>query len=119
VPLPGQAEPGEIVFTFRHRTKDEHAAFIEECSQGRQRGVEGAGYVLAVATAWDLEEPFTRENIEIFLQHHHMAEQAIAAHLHDAAADGQLGKLRGRRARALPARAYREADRGHGGVRAS
>lgn len=110
VPVPGQKEPGEMVMTFKHRTKDEHAAFIEECreeaakrreaDEARKRGEseaaeaiervlaeksisEGAGYVMAVASGWDLEDEkgavaFTRENVEIFLQNHHMAEHAIA-----------------------------------------
>jgi hypothetical protein len=78
VPVPGQKEPGEIVLTFKHRTKDEHAAFIEECRKEGSDVSTGAGYVMAVATAWDLDEPFTRENVETFLQHHHVAEHAIA-----------------------------------------
>lgn len=78
VPVPGSKEPGEIVFTFKHRTRDEHTAFIEQCRAEASEVASGAGYVLAVAVGWDLEEPFTRENIETFLQHHHQAEAAVA-----------------------------------------
>jgi hypothetical protein len=78
IPVPGAKEPGEIVLTFKHRTRDEHTAFIEECRAEGSSVSSGAGYVLAVAVGWDLEEPFTRENVETFLQHHHRAETAIA-----------------------------------------
>lgn len=78
IPVPGQKEHGQVAFTFKHRTKTEHKAFMDECRAEGSKTATGAGFVLAVATAWDMDEPFTAENIDTFLQNYHMAEAAIA-----------------------------------------
>lgn len=72
IPIPG-GEPAPVVFTFRHRTKAEHEKFVTE-----SKTLPEVDYVLAVAEGWDLEDAFTRENVELLLENYHRAGAAIA-----------------------------------------
>jgi hypothetical protein len=73
IPIAG-GEPAPVLFTFKHRTKDEHEKFVTEESP-KMSDLE---LVLAVAEGWDLEDAFTRENVELLLQNYHRAGPVIA-----------------------------------------
>lgn len=70
VPLPGAA-PEKVQFTFRHRTADDLKKFVAESADA-----EGVDTIMAMATGWDLEEAFTRENVALFAQNYIGAARA-------------------------------------------
>lgn len=76
IPIAG-GKPAPVVFTFKHRTRDEHDAFAKDWAS--EEGVKRpyVDYVLAVAEGWDLDDPFTRENVDLLLQNYHRAGAAI------------------------------------------
>ncbi|SIQ99818.1 phage tail assembly chaperone [Pseudacidovorax sp. RU35E] len=71
IPLPG-GEVGEIVFTFRHRTKAELDAFM-----ARLQTLTDPEAILEMASGWDLEEPFTIENVVVLLDNHYAAPRQV------------------------------------------
>lgn len=84
-------EPVKIRFTFKHRTQDDLKALAaaETATDAPLRADEDA--VLEVAAAWELEEPFTAENIRTFCQHFHGARFAITGAYYKAFVKARLG----------------------------
>ena len=71
VPVAG-GEPAQITFTFRHRSRDDLAAW--RATLGERPDVE---IIPEMATAWDLAEPFDAENIAILAQNYQGAGRAM------------------------------------------
>lgn len=57
IPVPG-ATPALVEFTFKHRTKDAVLKWL-----GEMREAGDVDTVKSVASAWDLDDAFTDENI--------------------------------------------------------
>lgn len=72
IPVPGKGIV-DVLFTFKHRTKDEFKKFVEE-----SKDVDGVDYVLKVATGWQFTDDFNKKNVTTLLQNYHGAENAIA-----------------------------------------
>lgn len=72
IPVPGKGVV-DVMFTFKHRTKDEFKKFIAE-----SKDVDGVEYVLKVASGWEFTDDFNKKNIAMLLQNYHGAENAIA-----------------------------------------
>jgi hypothetical protein len=66
------AEPVDVEFTFKHRGRKELASFAEAMS-----GIGDAELILALATGWELEDPFNAENVAVLVEHHYTAPAAI------------------------------------------
>ena len=58
IPVPG-SRPAEVLFTFKHRTRDEVLAWVEGSHDATD--VES---VLDVVVGWELEDEFNRDNVE-------------------------------------------------------
>ena len=65
IPVPGYSEPAEVVFTFKHRTKEQYNAFLDQV-----KDMEDVEAIKAVATAWGLPDNFSDENIALFVQNY-------------------------------------------------
>lgn len=61
----------EVNMTFRHRTKTELDAFIKD-----RVGKSDADSFMEMVTGWELEDPFTRESVELLLENYIGAAQA-------------------------------------------
>lgn len=73
IPIPGQA--AELVeFTFKGRTRDQFADFIESIKDG---GVKDAEAIMDIASGWELEDAFDAKNIELLTQNYLGAARAI------------------------------------------
>lgn len=83
VPVPG-GRPVEVLFTFKHRTRDELLAWIDE-----SHGARDYESVEQCVVAWELEDEFTRENIERLCNNYPGAGLAIVG--------AYLDELRGAR----------------------
>ena len=59
VHVPGH-EPGDVVFTAKHRSKDELEEFIKAVAEME----DDTSVILAIATGWDLDNEFTKENVK-------------------------------------------------------
>lgn len=70
IPVPG-AEPAEVEFTYKHRTRDQLKQLIDEA-----KGMKDPELIEAIASGWDLAEPFNRANIETLLQNYYAAGRA-------------------------------------------
>lgn len=70
IPVAG-GETVEVAFTFKHRTKDDLLAWIDE----QQDNVDA---VMDCVTAWDLDDKLTRENVALLDQNYLGACGAIA-----------------------------------------
>ena len=86
ITVPGQTEPGTLPVTFKYRGRDEYKALLEsfqektdESGNATQKGKTFAEALPAIATGWGLDEDFTPENIEIFLNNYPAAYQEIFA----------------------------------------
>ncbi|MBS0427607.1 MAG: hypothetical protein JSR41_10015 [Proteobacteria bacterium] len=71
IPVPG-AEPVEVKFNFKHRTKAELKAFTD--SMGDREDVD---QVMGMATAWDLADAFNAENVGLLVSNYFAAARAI------------------------------------------
>lgn len=71
IPVPG-APAEEIQFTFKGRTRDQFKEFVESLE-----GRNNVDVILDVASGWELEDAFTRENIETLDQNYIAAGAAI------------------------------------------
>jgi tail assembly chaperone len=74
IPLPGGGETEAFEVEFKHRTRDEFAAFIESI-----RGKDDVDYVLESVVGWSLTDKFNRENVARLLQNYHAASRVIGA----------------------------------------
>lgn len=58
IPVPGAA-PAPVLFTFKHRTRDEAAAWLQ-----LHENSESSAVVQDCVVGWDLEDEFTPENVD-------------------------------------------------------
>jgi hypothetical protein len=72
IPIPGAA-PHPIEMEFKHRTRKELDALLRD--KGTQLDTD---FVLSIATGWDLDDKFDRENVETLLDQYGGAARAIA-----------------------------------------
>jgi hypothetical protein len=71
IPVPGQA--AELVeFTFKGRTRDQFKAFIEELKDR-----EDVDVILDIASGWELDDAFDKDNLEELTQNYLGAARAI------------------------------------------
>lgn len=69
----------EVGFTFKHRTRQElDAYFAEQRDAPNQSTDDEVASIMKMASGWDLEEPFTAENVGVLLDNYHKAAWAIA-----------------------------------------
>lgn len=54
-------EPGEVVFTFKHRTRAEMLKLFKDV-----QGMDMVQMLLAIASAWDLADEFNEANLRVF-----------------------------------------------------
>jgi hypothetical protein len=71
IPVAGST-PIDVEFTFKHRTKDELAAFLSS-----REGRSDAEALLEMASGWDFCEALTPESVETMLQNYIGAAVAI------------------------------------------
>ena len=64
IPVAGD-EPVEVLFTFKHRTK----SALDEWVASRADKPEAESF-MDMVIAWDLEDAFTRENVEVLLENY-------------------------------------------------
>jgi hypothetical protein len=64
IPVAG-AEPAQVVFTFKHRTRAELSPWVQDVATR-----DDVDTILQCATAWDLPEPFTREKVAELVQNY-------------------------------------------------
>lgn len=72
IPVPG-GKPAPVEFTFKHRTRDEYRELMDQFGDG----MPDPDAILAIASGWDLEEPFERENVEKLVQLYMGSARAI------------------------------------------
>lgn len=75
VPVPvhgGDAVP--VVFTFKHRTRDDFLAWLNEPSKEGRSDVEA---IMDVASGWELAEPFDAENVGVLVQNYMGAGRVV------------------------------------------
>lgn len=97
---------GVINVTYKYRTRTEFGAFLDEVyaervdSDGQSNLVEMAyangngkiaGQIMRAAEGWDLDEPFTEENVQALVNELPAAAGAIIATYERAVKDGVLG----------------------------
>ena len=61
-----------VLFTFKGRTREAFKAFIESLTDR-----EDVDVVLDIASGWDLEDAFNKENVELLTQNYLGAARAI------------------------------------------
>lgn len=66
------AEPVEMVFVFKHRTKAELQEFMAS-----REGKPDAESFVSMVESWDFDEPMTPENVETMLQNYIGAGLAV------------------------------------------
>lgn len=71
--VPGQADPTEVEFEFRHRGLRDFLKFAKDAE--KMTDVE---HVLAVCVGWELDEKFDRKNVDVLLDRYPGAARAIA-----------------------------------------
>jgi hypothetical protein len=70
--VPG-AEPSNVVFTFKHRSRQEMDRFLKAVSDMK----DDVEMVMALATGWDLADDFTEENVRTLVDSYISAPAAI------------------------------------------
>lgn len=68
--VPGK-EPAEVVFTFKHRDRDELKAFAEA-----MKDMKDVDVIMNMAIAWDLTDPFTPDSIALLVKKYFTAAAA-------------------------------------------
>ncbi len=71
IPVAG-ADPVEVQFTFKHKTRDDYKAFLESTDKKGD-----AKMILEIATGWELEDPFNEKSLETLIQNYHGSDFAI------------------------------------------
>jgi len=71
IPVAGD-KAATVQFTFKARTREAFKAFIEGLTDR-----EDVDVVLDIASGWDLEDAFDRENVELLTQNYLGAARAI------------------------------------------
>jgi hypothetical protein len=85
IPIPG-AKPEQVEFTFKHMPRTEFLEFFDKAS-----GMENVEIVLAIASGWELEDPFTTENVDKLDQQYLGAARAIYDTWRDQLTGSRLG----------------------------
>lgn len=80
--VPGKGEQ-PMLWTFKYRDVDEVVAFQKKWARpidkaapagkkpkARDREFDGIAYIMDLACGWQLEEEFSRENLETFFKHY-------------------------------------------------
>lgn len=71
IPIPGkQAEPVE--FTFKGRTREQFKEFVENLKDR-----EDVDVILDIASGWELEDAFDKENVEQLTENYLGAARAV------------------------------------------
>jgi len=71
IPVPGEGA-ADVVFTFKARTREQMRSFHDEV-----KDLENVDLILYVASAWDLEDPFDKDNITRLTENYLGATAAI------------------------------------------
>ena len=67
IPVPGKAaEPVE--FTFKGRTRDEFDKFLEGIRDRASSETSDIDTIMDIASGWELDDAFDRENVEMLTQ---------------------------------------------------
>lgn len=66
------AEPGEVLFTFKHRTREELVKFLDQVSE-----LDNVQMILAVASGWDLADEFNEANVRVLTENFIPAPRAV------------------------------------------
>jgi hypothetical protein len=72
--VPGKKEPVMVRFTFKHMALDEFEKFSKEAKAKNMKNID---YIMRICAGWELDEEFTRKNMEIFLNQRHTSAAAI------------------------------------------
>ncbi|HEY0063151.1 MAG TPA: phage tail assembly chaperone [Telluria sp.] len=68
IPIHG-GKSAEIVFTFKHRTRDEFTEFMDGLkTEDGAEGPKDTDVLLDIASGWDLDEPFDAKSLEDMVQ---------------------------------------------------
>ena len=71
IPVPG-SKPVEVEFTFKGRTCEQFKEFVESLA-----GMEDVDAVMGIASGWELDDPFTRENVALLVDNYLGAARVI------------------------------------------
>lgn len=71
IPVPG-AEPVEVEFTFKHRNRAELKAFADSMTDR-----EDVAIIMDMASAWELADAFTAENVAMLVANYFAAPRVI------------------------------------------
>lgn len=71
IPVPGQA-PELVEFTFKARSRDDFKEFIDGLKDR-----EDVDVILDIASGWELEDAFDKDNLELLTQNYLGAARAI------------------------------------------
>lgn len=71
IPVAGSSTV-DVEFTFRHRARDELQTFIESSAER-----EDADTIMEMASAWELSDAFTRENVDLLVQNYIASGRAV------------------------------------------
>jgi hypothetical protein len=74
IPTAG-GDPVSLEFTFRHRTRAELKRFLEE-TQGEDKK-DDVHAVMAMATGWELSDPFNEESLGVLCENYVAAPHLI------------------------------------------
>jgi hypothetical protein len=85
IPVPG-GDPVRVRFTFRHRSRTDVLAWVDGLKSSDTTDVD---QVMAVCAGWELDDAFTRENVEALCENYGGASRAIL--------DTYMRELRGAR----------------------
>jgi len=71
IPVPG-AKAVEVEFTFKGRTREQFKEFVDALA-----GMEDAEAIMGLASGWELDDPFTRENVALLIDNYLGAARVI------------------------------------------
>lgn len=71
IPVAG-GNAADVIFTFKHRTRDEFKEFSENL-----QGSEDIDVILDIASGWDLDEPFDADSLKKLVQRYMGSANAI------------------------------------------
>lgn len=86
IPVAGSQEGAAVEFDFKHRGAAEMKAFWEGLDDKQNIDV-----VMDIAAAWDLQEPFNRENVLIMLDNYPMSGAVVIAAYQDEIFKARVG----------------------------
>ena len=69
-----------LLFTFKHRTRDEFKEFTELLRDAELDGadeIKDTDILLDIASGWELDEPFDRESLEKMVQRYMGSAQSV------------------------------------------